>query len=78
MSAISNVIANVTPITKAKPQMEPAIGMPATLTFIPYALKIMVGIDNTMVTVANTFITAFTLFEITEANVPIVLLKIFV
>ena len=58
------------------PQGVPENGIPAALTFIPYALNTIVGILITMVMTARTFITIFKLLEITEAKVPIMLLKI--
>ena len=46
------------------------------LRFIPYALKTIVGILITMVITARTFMTMFRLLEITDAKVPIILLRI--
>ena len=51
-------------------------GIPAALRFIPYALKTIVGILITMVITARTFMTMFRLLEITDAKVPIILLRI--
>ena len=45
-------------------------------TFIPYKLKIMVGIDRTIVMDVSVFITIFKLLEITEAKASMVPLKI--
>ena len=63
-------------ITMPNPKGLPAKGIPAKFTFIPYALKIIVGIDITIVTVARNFITIFKLFDITEAKASIIPLKI--
>ena len=41
-----------------------------------YALKTIVGILITMVITARTFMTMFRLLEITDAKVPIILLRI--
>ena len=51
-------------------------GIPAAFRFIPYALKIMVGILITIVMTDKTFMTSFRLLEITDANASIILFTI--
>ena len=51
-------------------------GIAAIFTFIPKALKTIVGIAITTVIIARTFMTMLRLLEITEAKASIIPLKI--
>ena len=49
-----------------KPWGLAAKGMPSAARFIPYAEKIMVGMDSTIVIMASTFMTIFRLLDMME------------
>lgn len=76
ISAATKLMNTDSRIMIKKPHGESAKGIPAVLTFIPYALNTIVGMDITMVIMANTFMTIFKLLDMTEAKASIMPLKI--
>lgn len=62
-----------TRITIRNPQIVLEKGIPDGARFIPYALKIIVGILITIVITDKIFITSFRLLDITDANASIIL-----
>ncbi len=63
-------------ITIKNPHCVPEKGIPEAFRFIPYALNTIVGMLITIVMIDSTFITSFRLFEITDAKMSTMLLRI--